>query len=111
LKEPWAALYAREPTLLAHVHNPALDSLDLSGCELSTLPRAITRLSTLRTLDVSDNRFVTLPRELADLPALETLKVAGNPLAPHLGKILERVRACRLPLAHAASPLRIRQTA
>lgn len=91
LQPPWQALYEADPVLLVYLHSPTLQSLDISQCGLTELPASMAAMTALRTLNVAHNALVTLPRALGALPALEALCVDGNPLAPHLAAMLEKV--------------------
>lgn len=91
LQQPWLALYTADPILLAYIHSPTLESLDISECGLQQLPESMSAMTALRTLDISNNMLCTLPRALGELRALEAVCMDGNPLAPHLAAMLEKV--------------------
>jgi len=88
---------------LSHPAKAELQKLDLSNCDLDSLPREIALCINLVELDLSDNNlralpsylknfphlkevnlkenhFKSLPRSLADAPALERLLLAQNPI-------------------------------
>ena len=55
-----------------------LESLDVSGNALTTLPEGLARLTRLHTVFASNNRFETLPPVLGRLPRLDTLGFKAN---------------------------------
>ena len=55
--------------------------LDLSGVSLSqVVPACIGRLTALQALDLSDNQLSSLPAEIGQLTSLEGLYLGGNRL-------------------------------
>ncbi len=66
--------------ILAYSRNPVNTALDLSGLQLTELPRALTQLERLAELNLSNNRFTSLPGVLERLPDLEKLDVSNNGL-------------------------------
>ena len=58
-----------------------LESLDLSGNALSSLPDALPRLRRLRVLFASSNRFTALPRAIGRCEALDLVGFRGNRIA------------------------------
>jgi len=54
--------------------------LDLSGKNLTTLPREIGKVTTLTHLNLRDNKLTDLPSEIGKLINLTTLHVSGNQL-------------------------------
>ncbi|CAG7958490.1 unnamed protein product [Penicillium olsonii] len=57
-----------------------LESLDLRGNKLITLPEEITGMKSLRTLDVSENKLTSLPFEVFSKLPLKTLNAQKNKL-------------------------------
>ncbi|MGA7178512.1 MAG: leucine-rich repeat domain-containing protein [Thiobacillaceae bacterium] len=57
-----------------------LQTLDVSGNQLTALPEAIGQLTQLQTLDVSGNQLTALPATIGQLTQLQTLYVSGNRL-------------------------------
>lgn len=57
-----------------------LSSLDLSDNELDSLPAFFADFILLKRLDLKGNKFKLLPRSLADAPALTELFLAQNPI-------------------------------
>jgi Leucine-rich repeat (LRR) protein len=55
-------------------------TLDLSGNHLTSLPKNIAQLTSLRSLDLSDNQLTSLPLELLQLTNLKKLDLRRNPL-------------------------------
>jgi small GTP-binding protein len=55
-------------------------SIDLSGCQLTSLPKEIGGLKKLTTLHLSNNQLKTLPPEIGELKKLTTLVLSGNQL-------------------------------
>lgn len=56
----------------------SLQTLDLSGNQISVLPDGISHLSSLRELDISKNALIALPTGIGSLRALEILDVSEN---------------------------------
>ena len=67
--------------------DPNIVSLDLSGQELTELPKWIGNLQKLEKLDVSVNKLSDLTEELWSLRNLKTLDVTGNQLSKISDKI------------------------
>jgi len=65
-----------------HIHPEfnRVDSLNLSGLDIYSLPGAVGRLDSCRYLNLSENRLETLPDELAGLSALRELNLSKNAL-------------------------------
>jgi Leucine-rich repeat (LRR) protein len=64
--------------------------LDLSGKQLTTLPKEIGRLRNLRVLDLDGNQLTVLPLELFELTNLTHLRLSDNHLAslpPEIGQL------------------------
>lgn len=59
---------------------PALEILDLSKNQLTTLPESPGRLAALKVLSLSDNHIVTLPTYLIAFERLKVFKVDLNPI-------------------------------
>ncbi|KAJ5366784.1 Leucine-rich repeat typical subtype [Penicillium brevicompactum] len=57
-----------------------LESLDLRGNKLTTLPEELAGMSSLRTLDVSENKLTSLPFEALSKLPLKTLNANKNKL-------------------------------
>jgi Leucine-rich repeat (LRR) protein len=57
-----------------------LQELDVSGCELETLPQSLSRCVSLVRLWLSNNRLQTLPVHIGDLQQLKELHVRNNRL-------------------------------
>jgi Leucine-rich repeat (LRR) protein len=56
-----------------------LQTLDLSGTKLTSLPPEIRYLSSLQNLNLSlDNRLTSLPSEIGDLTNLQILNLCGT---------------------------------
>lgn len=62
-------------SLLAH----CLDSLELSSCELATLPDSLCALGKLTRLDISKNKLTSLPSDIGRLQSLLELNIDSNP--------------------------------
>ena len=58
-----------------------LKELDLSDNDLSEIPSYLSKLPSLKELNLQENKFTRLPRSLADAPALERLLLAQNPIS------------------------------
>ncbi|MEM9448103.1 MAG: COR domain-containing protein, partial [Cyanobacteria bacterium P01_E01_bin.6] len=58
----------------------SLQSLDLSGNQLSALPTEIGQLTSLQSLDLIANPLRTLPTEIGQLTSLQSLYLRDNPL-------------------------------
>jgi exodeoxyribonuclease V alpha subunit len=58
-----------------------LTELDLSNCELSTLPESIGNLTNLTELYLSNNQISTLPESIGNLTNLDVLYLGGNELS------------------------------
>lgn len=56
----------------------ALEMLDLSGNKLSQLPKAFSKLKTLRVFFASDNRFEVYPDVLSEMPGLQMVAFKNN---------------------------------
>ncbi|EMO55920.1 leucine-rich repeat domain-containing protein [Leptospira noguchii] len=72
--------------------------LDLSGQELTTLPKEIGQLKNLRELSLKWNQLVTLPKEIGRLQNLQALYLRDNQftiLPQEIGQ-LENLRELRL---------------
>ncbi|KWB49315.1 protein kinase [Burkholderia ubonensis] len=65
-----------------------LETLDLTGNALSTLPDDLPRLSRLRILFASDNRFTELPEVLGACPQLSMIGFKANRIRTVSGKSL-----------------------
>jgi hypothetical protein len=57
---------------------PELQSLSLSGNELSALPEELTSLLKLRQLNIASNAFTKLPDPLGGIPSLQLLDASHN---------------------------------
>lgn len=101
----WWKIYTTDPMLLFYMHNPELETLDLSDCKLTDLPASIGGMCTLQNLNLAGNAFVTLPAALGELTNLDSLLLDDNPLAAHLAAMLKKVR-----LTISASLLLVRLT-
>ena len=53
-------------------------SLNLSNCNLPSVPSNIQDLSELRIFNLSDNGLKKLPLSICDIPNLENLNLSGN---------------------------------
>ncbi len=65
---------------IEEVRKSRADKLDLSGLELTSLPKAIFALTQLKTLDLGGNRLDSLPESLGRLTCLESLYLVLNQL-------------------------------
>jgi len=70
------------PSLLDKLHETGceIDTLNLSACQLKSLPPQIGKLTALTQLDLLANQLKDLPQELTQLTALENLDLRGNAL-------------------------------
>ena len=61
-------------------HLPRAPLLDLSGCDLYSLPHSFPWgvMHALVELDLENNALSALPDQIADIPRLRTLQLAGN---------------------------------
>ncbi len=57
-----------------------LQSIDVSSNQLTALPESLGELAELQSLDVSGNRLTALPKSLGQLTQLQSLDVSGNQL-------------------------------
>lgn len=72
-----------------------IDSLDLSGCELTLLPSEIFELRNLEVLDLSFNPFTVLPSTIKQLAKLETLDLSSTHIPRGVYKpVSEMLREC-----------------
>lgn len=55
------------------------DMLDLSVCQLTSLPSSITQMTNLRVLGLAGNKLTQLPTALFKLVNLQELYLDGNP--------------------------------
>jgi Leucine-rich repeat (LRR) protein len=55
-----------------------LEELDLTGCDLDSIPELIGELKNLKRLDLRNNKLTTLPKRLFELTKLEQLDNFGN---------------------------------
>ena len=55
-------------------------SVDLSHCQLTSIPKVVLMNEDLQKLDLSSNRIEYLPATLKSIPSLKSLKLEGNPL-------------------------------
>src|SRR5438270_622058 len=87
----------------------SLRELWLDGNQLSTLPPEIGQLTSLHVLRVGGNQLNVLPPELGRLTWLQELDVHGNPLNPELQAAatsgLHELRAFLVRLAEEGEPL------
>jgi Leucine-rich repeat (LRR) protein len=58
----------------------AMEELNLTGNQLTTLPEAIGELVALKWLNLDGNQLTTLPEDIGELVALELLSLTGNQL-------------------------------
>lgn len=65
------------PTQLLNLVN--LETLLLSGNEISSIPNEINRLQNLKEINLQGNKLLQFPIQLLDLPKLEKPMVLGNP--------------------------------
>ncbi|MBD2567292.1 COR domain-containing protein [Anabaena lutea] len=73
-----------EAELLQAIEQAARDGvtkLNLTGNQLSRLPREIVKLSNLQFLNLSSNQLSGLPREIVKLTNLQSLYLSGNQLS------------------------------
>jgi len=71
--------YCEIDTLPSEIGNLSnLTSLDLGGNQLTTLPPEIGNLSILTSLDLRGNKITTLPPEIRKLSVLTSLNLRGN---------------------------------
>ena len=63
---------------LSHPAKAALESVDLSDCELDSLPAELALCTSLRELDLSENNLKALPAYLTKLPQLKELNLQEN---------------------------------
>ena len=71
---------ARGDVISSHCCAQALETLTLSMNDLTTVPFALGRLTTLQTLRLAHNSLTALPLSFAALTALSDLDLSGNPL-------------------------------
>ena len=76
-----------------------LAGLDLSDCQLETLPAEIGKLTNLTTLDLSKNQLETLSPEIGKLKNLTTLNLYGNQLERLPAEIVELTNLTMLNLS------------
>ncbi|GFR44942.1 hypothetical protein Agub_g6030, partial [Astrephomene gubernaculifera] len=82
LVEPWGALRGAHGDLaVIDLMNPEVDKLDLSGCDLASLPAELApHAGRLSLLKASSNRLTDLPEWLASFACLSTLVLDRNAL-------------------------------
>lgn len=80
----------------------SLESLDLVGHDIKTIPASIGQLKNLKSLNLYDNVITTLPNELGDLTKLTYLNVS-------LYCIGIRSELCRKPLVLPASLCKLKK--
>jgi Leucine-rich repeat (LRR) protein len=68
----------QDSTIQAIFDTPNIDSVDLSGLELTELPSVFKNLRKLKYLNLSNNRFKNFPTILMKLPNLETVDLSVN---------------------------------
>jgi Leucine-rich repeat (LRR) protein len=73
---PTPAARDRIREVLAHAVQST--KLDLSGCNLGSVPNEILRVPHLTYLDLSNNNLDRLPSFVSDLPMLEVLDISSN---------------------------------
>ncbi len=64
--------------------------LNLSECELTSLPPEIGQLTSLQSLSLSGNQLTSLPPEIGQLTSLQSLHLSGNQLTslpPEIGQL------------------------
>jgi Leucine-rich repeat (LRR) protein len=66
-----------------------LESLSVSGNNLSSLPPTLWYCRKLRVLDLSDNKLTALPDDICRLSALEILDLRGNSFSPYQLAVLK----------------------
>ena len=69
--------------------------LDLSGLDLTELPKSIVQISQLQKLYLNDNQLKTLPESIAQLSQLQTLSLTANQLTT-LPEVVTRLSQLRL---------------
>jgi Leucine-rich repeat (LRR) protein len=79
---------------------PELQSLSLSGNELSTLPEELTSLLKLRQLNIASNAFTKLPDPLGGIPSLQLLDASHNQI-DSLPAFIEKLASLMILDAHA----------
>lgn len=65
-----------------------LAKLDISGCQISSLPEEFATLGLLKTLDLSHNFLSKLPKSFVRLEQLEILNLSGNEFATFPTEVL-----------------------
>jgi leucine-rich repeat protein SHOC2 len=66
-----------------------LESLSVSGNNLSSVPPTLWYCRKLRVLDLSDNKLTALPDDVCRLAALEILDLRGNSFSPYQLAVLK----------------------
>jgi Leucine-rich repeat (LRR) protein len=67
------------PSMIANLRQ--LEELDLSDCQIHSLPPEICTLSHLKELNLSNNELPTLPKNFGDLLNLEVLRLEDNQIS------------------------------
>jgi hypothetical protein len=68
--------------------------LDLSGCNLTSIPPEIGQLRNLQSLNLSNNQLTTLPDQLGQLEHLEVLDIENNLISEVPSCIAQLPRNC-----------------
>lgn len=87
-------------SLCQHFHE--LEYLNLSNCDLISIPEQISTLSQIQTLDLSYNHFREFPAGLAKLSGLKYLHLVSTDLPQwSLDSLAELLPNCKIVLSHA----------